>query len=192
MTASVPRRPQHQPVHTTDVWGLLVIMAGLTLYRAGQQIASRLSERWCSLQTRRPRLYSDLEGDVPTPILREVAQSPGVFRRARTDAARTFRADQLEMLQPIYEQQERQARRRLVKTNAQIRHTLLRRLGFSPDTSGVPIPGSRRQSPGDWRRTTGRSPPLPPSSFVPLSERRRARSFQARSSSPAQLEEPSL
>ena len=25
----------------------------------------------------------DLEGDVPTPILREVAQSPGVFRRAR-------------------------------------------------------------------------------------------------------------
>ena len=109
-------------------------MLGLTLYRAGGQIASRLSERWCSLQTRRPRFYSDIEGDVPTPILREVAQSPGVFRRARTDAARTFRADQLEMLQPIYEQQERQARRRLVKTNAQIRHTLLRRLGFSPDT----------------------------------------------------------
>ena len=189
---ALPCMPQHQPVHTTDVYGLVVIMLGLTLYRAGQQIASRLSERWCSLQTRRPRLYSDLEGDVPTPILREVAQSPGVFRRARTDAARTFRADQLEMLQPIYEQQERQARRRLVKTNAQIRHTLLRRLGFSPDTSGVPIPGSRRQSPGDWRRTTGRSPPLPASSFVPLSERRRARSFQARSSSPAQLEEPSL
>jgi len=182
---ALPCMPQHQPVHTTDVYGLLVIMLGLTLYRAGQQIASRLSERWCSLQ-RRPRIYSDLEGDVPTPILREVAQSPGVFRRARTDAARTFRADQLEMLQPIYEQQERQARRRLVKTNAQIRHTLLRRLGFSPDTQGVPIPGSRRQSPGDWRRTTGRSPPLPPS------ERRRARSFQARSPSPAQLEEPSL
>ena len=173
---ALPCMPQHQPVHTTDVWGLLVIMLGLTLYRAGGQIASRLSERWCSLQTRRPRFYSDIEGDVPTPILREVAQSPGVFRRARTDAARTFRADQLEMLQPIYEQQERQARRRLVKTNAQIRHTLLRTLGFSPDTSGVPIPGSRRQSPGDWRRTTGRSPPLPPPrASCPLSERRRAR-----------------
>ena len=37
---ALPCMPQHQPVHTTDVWGLLVIMLGLTLHRAGGQIAS--------------------------------------------------------------------------------------------------------------------------------------------------------
>ena len=167
---ALPCMPQHQPVHATDVWGLFVIMAGLLLYRAGKRLVEKFVERT------RP---ADPTGDISTPVLRE--NVPGVFRRARTDAARTFRADQLEMLQPIFEQQERAARRRLVKTNAQIRHTLLRRLGFSPDVAGRPIPGALSASPGDIRRATGRSPPVGAGQrFVPLVERRRVRSFQDR------------
>ena len=176
---ALPCMPQHQPVHTTDVWGLLVIMLGLTLYRAGQQIASRLSERWCSLQTKAAPLF-DLEGGVPTPILRGGSIAGSVPESEDGRRARPSRADQLEMLQPIYEQQERQARGGLVKTNAQIRHTLLRRLGFSPDTSGVPIPGrdGSRRATGGGRRGGRR---LCRRRVRALSERRRARSFQARS-----------
>ena len=77
---ALPCMPQHQPVHTTDVYGLLVIMLGLTLYRAGWADRFSVIRKVVFSADKRTEPLFDIEGDVPTPILREVAQSPGVFR----------------------------------------------------------------------------------------------------------------
>ena len=73
-----------------------------------------------------------------------------------------------------------QGLRRLVKSNAQIRHSLLSRLGFTPEGLALRSPGG--QSPGDLRRSlraSGLTPPARGRALQPLGDRGRAASFQA-------------
>lgn len=97
------------------------------------------------------------EDDVPSPLLRESLKATRQVRTAtRHRVAKFFGLNHLEMLQPLCQAQTLQARRRIIRSNAQIRKDFLLRLGFSPDPLSVPrspnFPPRQTAAPGDLRR----------------------------------------
>ena len=192
--------PGHQPLHASDLQGLVVIMLGLLLYRCGGALFDFVVAA-VGAKPRKPRARSlDSPGDskspsAPSPLLRDAKKT--LSRRtsfgtaSQRKATRYFGPNQLEMLQPLMEAQKRNAKHRLIKTNAQIRHSFLHRLGFTPDLTAHPASGRRSpafygSSPGEMRRSIDarRHTPPPPEGapsgrHVPLAERRRTRSFGA-------------
>ena len=201
--------PGHQPIHRSDFNGLVVIMAGLLCYRCGAALRDAVAGVRGATKVRSESLdspaplatYGDDGGSagaaaVPSPLLREsrtLSRRTSFGAASQRAATRYFGPNQLEMLQPLMEAQKRQAKHRLIKTNAQIRYQFLNKLGFTPDLSNAPAgrrsPAFASQSPGALRRSlTGRSPPPGqtqtqpqpqprPGALVPLAERRRTRSF---------------
>ena len=117
---------------------------------------------------------------MPTPILREVAQSPGVFRRARTDAARTSAPTSSRCSSPFTSNKNGKLvggwSRRTPRSATRFSIGLLARYEWRAHSRVATAVA------GDWRRTTGRAAFAAVVASHSFLERRRARSFQARSS----------
>lgn len=145
------------------------------------------------------RSRTNQEDDIPPALIRESLKATRHNLFPRDRIARFFGINHLEMLQPLAQAQTLHLRRRLARTNAQIRKEFLLKLGFSPDPLTVNrSPGyipHASASPGDVRRQQARAaanfdhesrprPPTQPSASGPQHIRvdtlRRASSFDTR------------
>lgn len=155
------------------------------------------AERRSLLATARSR--TNQEDDIPTALMRESLKATRHNLFPRDRIARFFGINHLEMLQPLAQAQTLHLRRRIARSNAQIRKEFLLKLGFSPDPLTVNrSPGyipHASASPGDFRRQQARAaadfdrqrhprPPEEASASIPqhirVANLRRASSFDTR------------
>jgi hypothetical protein len=119
--------PGHQPMRTTDVWGLFFIMLGLLLYRFSSSLL-RLLKRIHS----GPSLEEDEAGRKVRLVERGVTRA----------GVKYIGVNQAEFLEPIIETRVWKAQRaRLARSPEQVRGSFLLRLGIPPSPQIQFAPG---------------------------------------------------
>lgn len=158
--------PGHKPLTTFDLMGLFVIMAGLVIYRFSAQILS-LWERL-------------IDGKKSEADEEEERRAQIVGRKAESKQAKYLGLNQIEAVQGVFDSRVMQEQKAsLFRSPAQIRGTLLVRLGIPPSPHVQNIITSEATMAADAQTRLNKGARMP--SFVEISKNVRTRSFAEKS-----------
>jgi len=145
---AMPWLPGHKPVKPTDLYGLIVIMLGITIYRFYEDLKT-LVLRKLGIE------------DPDTPTAAE-AERERTRKQVLQRAALYVGLNQAEALGPLMDERvKKAARKKMVpRSPAQIRGSYMYRLGLAPSPTVTGSPGTFRRSPPPLGpgRSPGRSP----------------------------------